>query len=209
MTAKNEKSSNPGSMLRDSRILIVEDSHILAFDMSCMLQALGVRVVGPTPSTLGGFSLLKEMNARGECLDAAVLDVHLGVGDGVYPLAAELRRRRIPLIFLTGYSATAIPQAWRETPRVEKPIDETGLVAALDALLAGSIAVQAADAGSFSQRVVPASTSPKPSNLILSAREAVRHSRNIRMEVTALQRQSREILALGSAVTTRARPAKN
>jgi hypothetical protein len=49
------------------------------------------------------------------------LDVNLG-GEHVFPVADELVRRGVPVIFATGYDAASVlPPAHRDRPRLEKP----------------------------------------------------------------------------------------
>jgi len=51
-----------------------------------------------------------------------VLDVNLGQ-ERAWPIADELRRRCVPFVFTTGYDAWIFPEAYREAPRCEKPVN--------------------------------------------------------------------------------------
>lgn len=104
--------------MRGRRVLVVEDEYTLAEDVAAELERLGAMVVGPVPSVREALALLD----GGPAPDAAILDINLG-GELAYPVADALRRRGIPFIFATGYDASAIPPAYADVPRVEKPVD--------------------------------------------------------------------------------------
>jgi len=48
-------------------------------------------------------------------------------GEFVYPLAELLRKRKIPFVFATGYSAESIDQRFAEISVLQKPIDRQTL----------------------------------------------------------------------------------
>lgn len=58
-----------------------------------------------------------------------MLDVNLG--ENVFPFADALAARGVPFLFATGYSAPDMPQAWRDFPRLEKPIEIAAIACAL------------------------------------------------------------------------------
>jgi len=62
--------------------------------------------------------------------DGAILDVNLG-GEPVFPVADVLIGRGIPIIFTTGYDASALPERFSHLPRCEKPINMHQVAAAL------------------------------------------------------------------------------
>jgi len=110
------------SDLAGRRILIVEDEFFLALYLEDALRAAGCAIVGPfgnLPSATRA--------ARSEPFDFAILDINLN-GDAVYPLVDELLARRIPLVFLTGYGRSALPQEYRTIPRLSKPCDPVLLI---------------------------------------------------------------------------------
>lgn len=203
---KSEAPGNQQGMLHGCRVLLVEDSYLLAVDTSRMLEAAGVHVVGPEASTNEALDLLGQIDAGGGSLNAAVLDIHLGGTDRVYALASKLRLRHVPLLFLTGYSTAAIAQEWRGVTRVEKPINGIELVTALEALLEGSAAPAegAGDGPAFRRHACGAEPNNKPTTVIQNSREAVRHSRNVRMEADAVLRRSQETIILASVLPSRA-----
>jgi DNA-binding response OmpR family regulator len=108
--------------LRGLRVLVVEDVFSMALVMENTLAALGCTVVGPVARLDDARRL-----ALAEPLDGALLDVNLN-GEAVYPVADQLQARGVPLIFVTGYSAGALPDASRNLPRVVKPFDMRALV---------------------------------------------------------------------------------
>jgi len=72
--------------------------------------------------------------AAKESCDAAVLDVNLG-GQRVYAVAKVLAERRVPFIFVTGYSGEALPPEYAEQPRLGKPFTAQQLIRALSNLV--------------------------------------------------------------------------
>jgi DNA-binding response OmpR family regulator len=110
------------SGLQGLRVLVVEDVFSMALVMENTLTALGCTVVGPVARLDDARRL-----ALAEPLDGALLDVNLN-GEAVYPVADELQARGVPLIFVTGYSAGALPEGYRKLPRVVKPFDMRALV---------------------------------------------------------------------------------
>lgn len=121
------------------RILIVEDSALVAMDVEAVVADLGWDVVGPA-------SRLKQANelAESEELEGAILDVDLD-GSPVFPVAETLRRRDIPFIFATGYDAASVlPPKFRNVQTIQKPFDTVTLVNALKGLVAAAPARQKA-----------------------------------------------------------------
>lgn len=100
------------------RVLVVEDEYMLAEDLREELESQGAEVMGPVASVADALALL----ASGPVPDMAYLDINLG-GEMAYPVADALRAREIPFIFATGYEAQAIPKAYADVPRVEKPVE--------------------------------------------------------------------------------------
>ena len=59
-----------------------------------------------------------------------ILDVNLR-GERVFPVVDVLRERRVPMVFTTGYEQWALPDAYADVPRCEKPVETYRLVRAL------------------------------------------------------------------------------
>ncbi len=49
-------------------------------------------------------------------------------GEVVFPLADALRAQDVPFVFATGYDAWALPEAYADVPRCEKPLDSRRLL---------------------------------------------------------------------------------
>ena len=115
--------------LAGKRILVVEDVMVMADVICDQLAECGCTVVGPVAHLADALPL-----AREAALDGALLDVNLA-GERSFPLAAVLRERHVPYLFLTGYdSPNAFPAEYREAPRLGKPFRHQDLVNALTRL---------------------------------------------------------------------------
>ncbi len=111
--------------LTGRRILVLEDEYHIATDTSRALIQAGAQVIGPVPSERAALELI-----AADLPSAALLDINL---DGVrsFELAAELRARGVPVVFMTGYDADVIPAALGDAPLVRKPAGIGGIAAAL------------------------------------------------------------------------------
>jgi DNA-binding response OmpR family regulator len=104
------------------RILLVEDNFLIASFLQRLLLEWGCEVIGPAPSVAQG-----EMLATSERLDGAILDINI-VGGNSIPVAALLKERGCPLVFITGYgSPYGLPADLKDITRLTKPIDERTL----------------------------------------------------------------------------------
>jgi len=102
--------------LRGLRILIAEDNVFAALELEQTLRDFGCEPVGPVASVAEALRLVRETP-----LDGALLDVDLR-GERCFPIAEELRRRDIPVVFATGYDEQdLIPQTLTAAPRLRKP----------------------------------------------------------------------------------------
>ena len=104
-----------GPDLRGARILVVEDSCLVADMIADHLNECGCAVVGPA-TRLDAALLL----AGSERLDGALLDVNLA-GEESFPVARMLQARRIRFAFLTGYSDITLPDEFAGVPCLTKP----------------------------------------------------------------------------------------
>jgi CheY-like chemotaxis protein len=119
--------------LAGRHILLVEDEFLIVEAMEEWLSRAGAEVVGPVPSVEQALDLIEE---EGNALDAAVLDVNLGVGMTVYPIADRLNELGVPYLFTTGDVRIIDHPAHRERPRLDKPVTRAQLLEALEKLLA-------------------------------------------------------------------------
>jgi DNA-binding response OmpR family regulator len=109
------------SELDGAQILLVEDEYFVAVAVKSILGELGARVVGPVSRLKPARDL-----ARAERLDGAVLDVKLD-GETTFPLAQELLERGVPVLFTTGFDRSILPERFRSSPCLAKPVNGPAL----------------------------------------------------------------------------------
>jgi light-regulated signal transduction histidine kinase (bacteriophytochrome) len=98
------------------RILIVEDSFLIATILQDMFDDLGWEIIGPAARIEDAVKLAREEN-----FDVALLDINLD-GAMSWDVAAILKARRIPFIFSTGYGeAGALPGDLAGSKILSKP----------------------------------------------------------------------------------------
>ena len=106
--------------------LLVEDNLVLAMEMENILHDIGI-------SEVFALSNLQPALEAIECqsFDCAVLDVNLG-GENSLELAAELRRRNVPLVLVSGYdNEFELPVELVGVPRLTKPVNRSDIARAL------------------------------------------------------------------------------
>jgi len=113
------------SSLKGMRVLVVEDSALIAMHLEDILQEAGCEIVGP----VGHIEEAMEI-AKRDALDVAVLDINVH-GEKVFGVAAELQRRGVPLVFSTGYGMRQTPAAFKDAPFLSKPFEPEALLSAL------------------------------------------------------------------------------
>src|SRR3546814_16397254 len=97
-------------------------------------DSFGYQVVASVDSLAGALQALEQ----GRLPDLAVLDANLH-GESSLPAALELRRRGVPVVFITGYDRIdGLPAELADIPKLSKPILDGALRQALAALLAGA-----------------------------------------------------------------------
>jgi CheY-like chemotaxis protein len=113
-------------------ILVVEDEFLVAEMLEQMLEDLGYRSIkaGRVPQAID--------LAATAALDGAILDLNLA-GVEVYPVADELRRRGIPLVFSTGSGPDGLRPDYRGWPMLSKPYLADDLQRVLAATLASPV----------------------------------------------------------------------
>ena len=114
--------------LAGRRILIVEDSPVVAPFTADLLSDLGYEVVGPAPNMAAARELVEE----GE-FDGALMDVHIR-GERVFPLCEILELRGVPFVLTSGYADWTMPDKWLRRPRLQKPYTIGQVEEALGAL---------------------------------------------------------------------------
>ena len=118
--------------LAGRRILIVEDSPVVAPFTADLLGDLGCEVVGPAPNMAAARELVEE----GE-FDGALMDVHIR-GERVFPLCEILELRGVPFVLTSGYADWNMPEKWRDRPRLQKPYTLDKVEEALKSVLGAS-----------------------------------------------------------------------
>jgi len=119
-------------LLAGRRILLVEDEYLIAELMEDWLNEAGANVLGPVASVEQALQIVENELLR---IDGAVLDINLGPGRKVYPVADRLNDLNIPYLFATGDVRIIDDPAHRERPRLEKPVSKGDLLRAIGRLL--------------------------------------------------------------------------
>ena len=101
--------------LTGRRILLVEDSPVVAAASEDMLSDMGCAVVGPAGNMAAALQL-----AREEQIDGAIVDINIR-GGKAFPVLAILADREIPFVLTSGYADWSMPGDWRGKPRLAKP----------------------------------------------------------------------------------------
>jgi len=108
--------------LQGLRVLVVEDTLLVAELIAQVLEDAGCITVGPAPRVERGLAL-----AMAERLDGALLDINLA-GELCFPIAKVLVDRGVPVAFLTGYGEATLPLSFRGMPRLSKPFQLDDLI---------------------------------------------------------------------------------
>lgn len=120
--------------LPGKRVLIVEDNPLLAFDIKDLMEELGAVPIGPALDLQAGMALLNDSRP-----DAALLDVDLA-GEYVWPLAEELKHRRVPFAFISAdCTQEYLPDPYRRMICLEKPATKGEIVEVISELAAGRL----------------------------------------------------------------------
>lgn len=107
-----DETVRPGA-IAGLKVLIVEDSLLLALELEAGLEDAGVHVVGCAAELSEALAMV-QMD-----FDVAVLDADLN-GQSVAPVAEILRTMGRPFVFATGYADKAAPMGF-DAPIVRKP----------------------------------------------------------------------------------------
>jgi DNA-binding response OmpR family regulator len=113
------------SALEKCRVLVIEDEYFIGDDLDKLLRQHGADVVGPIGTLHEALSQVAK-----DGFQVAVVDLNLR-DEKAFPVADELRRRAVPFVFATGYSAEVIPERFRDVERWEKPYDERELLGSI------------------------------------------------------------------------------
>jgi CheY-like chemotaxis protein len=98
-------------------VLLVEDEALIRMMLVDMIEELGHRVVAEAGSVVEGKSLAEIAK-----FDIAVLDINIA-GLSIQPVAETIAARGLPFFFVSGYRSGGIPDRFRGTPLVPKPVE--------------------------------------------------------------------------------------
>lgn len=98
------------------RVLVVEDSFLIAGELESVFRRFGWTMVGPAARIPQALALIKT-----ESFDAALLDINLD-GEMSWDVAAALLAQKIPFVFTTGYDVSRIlPDFLKNIKFLNKP----------------------------------------------------------------------------------------
>jgi CheY-like chemotaxis protein len=100
--------------MKGKKVLIVEDSYLLALTLEDMLTDSGADVIGIAPSVAIALKAMED-----HTIDIACLDINLG-SETSFPIADALAMRGIPFVFVSAYEADVVPPTHRHRPFVNK-----------------------------------------------------------------------------------------
>jgi two-component SAPR family response regulator len=123
-----DASQHRTTALKGYRVLVVEDQFLLAEEICAIIGRLGGEVVGPFATPKASLQWLAETT-----VDLAILDINLD-GEEVYGVAEELQRRNIPFFFATGYDPWVVWPQFKYALHLEKPVNSSSLIQAIDQL---------------------------------------------------------------------------
>jgi two-component sensor histidine kinase len=113
------------------RVLVVEDSALIAMDLASIIAAAGHTVIGPASTVAEALAL-----ADDGLVDIALLDIDLH-GEMVTPVAERLADRGVPFAFSTGFEEGGSPlPVFTDAPVLRKPFDDQSVLSTLAALVA-------------------------------------------------------------------------
>ena len=110
-------------------VLVAEDEMLIALMLQDMLTDLGFRTV--MAARVGKAARI----AATAAVDCAILDIDLD-GEPSYPVAEELRRRGVPIVFSTGYGRANLSAEYWDCPILSKPYSGQELERVLTQVLA-------------------------------------------------------------------------
>ena len=102
------------SELAGRRILLVEDSPVVAPFTQGLLEDLDCQVVGPATNMAAAREL-----AESEEVDAAIVDIRIR-GEKAFPICEILASRNIPFVLSSGYADWPTPEKWQDRPQLPK-----------------------------------------------------------------------------------------
>ena len=112
------------------QILVIEDEPIISMLIEDMLIEIGCQSIEAVASIDNALKFLADVRP-----DFVILDIDLN-GTRSYPIAALLRSREIPFVFVSGYDAAMLDAAYADVRILQKPFRIGDLDSAIEAALA-------------------------------------------------------------------------
>ncbi|MBX7536238.1 hypothetical protein LCM19_12840 [Qipengyuania flava] len=133
--------------LAGKRVLIVDDSPMLAFEMVDLIEDMGGVPVGPEHSLSAALR-----TARIEALDGALLDIDLN-GEQVWPLANQLMDHSVPVVFISAECTDRnfFPERFQSHLCIEKPAVSCDILDGLSKAMQSKAAPKARPVSSVSR----------------------------------------------------------
>lgn len=126
-------------------LLLVEDELMIALEIQGLVEEAGLARV----HIAGNDDAARQLTQDLPRLSGVVLDVNLGEGTTL-SFAEELRARKIPFAFATGYEpGTGLLAEFPEVPIIPKPFDAADLLKTIGGLIGGPGRLRAKDTTSL------------------------------------------------------------
>ncbi len=119
----------PAAPARKASVLVVEDEVMIRMMVTDMLVDLGHSIAAEAGEIDEALRLAESAD-----FNLAILDVNVN-GKTIEPVAKVVERRKVPLLFSTGYSVDALPESFRGRPSLQKPFRIDTLQTAIDEAL--------------------------------------------------------------------------
>ena len=126
-----ELSQSSDAPPRSAPVLCLDDEVLVAIDVADALRDLGFEDVTTAFTVKGAREVLEA-----KPIAIAVLDVNLGHGETSFEIARKVAAEGGAVVFASGYNASGLPEEFRDSPLVSKPIHEKLLARALAQALA-------------------------------------------------------------------------
>ena len=126
------EASNTREAMISSRVLVVEDDSLLAFEMQDILSDAGYDVVGPAATVAEALALIDS-----QALHAAFVDCNLN-GELATAVALALAAKNIPFVVVTGSDHESLPAAFSNALFAGKPFRAARLLEIARSLLPDS-----------------------------------------------------------------------
>jgi len=112
---------DPSQPLAGLRLLLVEDEALVAIELEEIVREFGAEVVGPFSRVADALDALLH-----ESISVAILDIQLD-GETTFQIVDVLLERAKPALFVTAGTLEAMPEKYRQLPRLQKPFDPVEL----------------------------------------------------------------------------------